>query len=86
MCQKEMPKYQCSKQVWALKIKDLTISESGSGFLTPDDSGFSAVYVSPEYMRRHNPQVGGYYVVYKGGYESFSPSDVFEDGYFLIRK
>ena len=36
-------------------------------------------------MKRHQPQVGGYYVVYApDGYASFSPADVFEEGYTLV--
>jgi hypothetical protein len=33
---------------------------------------------------RSNPQIGGYYVLYEDGYESFSPADAFESGYSLI--
>ena len=37
-----------------------------------------------EYMHKHKPQVGGYYVVYKDGYKSFSPAEAFETGYEKI--
>ena len=33
------------------------------------------------WMRKHEPQVGGYFVVYKDGYCSFSPAEPFESGY-----
>ena len=29
-------------------------------------------------------QVGGYYVVYTGGYKSWSPAEAFEDGYTKV--
>ena len=40
--------------------------------------------VDHSYIRKHNPQIGGYYVVYEDGYKSFSPAEVFESGYTLI--
>lgn len=39
--------------------------------------------VSKEYREKHKPQVGGYWVRYMDGYESFSPAEAFEDGYTL---
>jgi hypothetical protein len=36
-------------------------------------------------MHKHKPQVGGYYVLYKDGYASFSPASAFEEGYDLIK-
>jgi hypothetical protein len=35
-------------------------------------------------LDKHKPEVGGYYVVYKEGYKSFSPAGAFEEGYALI--
>ena len=49
------------------------------------DEGFAPFKVDREYMQKHNPQVGGYYVVYKDGYKSFSPDEAFEEGYTLIQ-
>ncbi len=40
--------------------------------------------VSGAWMAKHEPQVGGYYVVYEDGYTSFSPADAFEKGYTKI--
>ena len=37
--------------------------------------------VFKEFMDKHSPQVGGYYVVYKDGYKSYSPAQAFEEGY-----
>ena len=91
----EMPRYKCHKEVWALKIKaitnkpnpdqsGLTSSASYGAVIEPEEEGYAAFDVSAEYMIKHNPQVGGYYVVYQGGYKSYSPADAFEDGYTLI--
>lgn len=89
---REMPKYQCHKQVWALKIKAIArkpnpdptgrIAASSYGAtITPSEDGYGAFDVSPEYMDKHQPQVGGYYVVYEDGYKSYSPAAAFESGY-----
>ena len=51
--------------------------------ITPAEAGYSPFTVSKDYMDRHNPIVGGYYVVYKDGYASFSPAKAFEEGYAL---
>jgi hypothetical protein len=77
----EMPKYSCHKQVWALKIKMIGIAPDGSGLITPEDGRYAAFEVSAEYMKKHTPVYGGYYVAYEDGYKSFSPAAAFEAGY-----
>ena len=86
--QMEMPKYKCHKEVWAFKIKSIVMDGAGenretdgSAMMTPCESRFAPIRLSPEYMRKHKPEVGGYYVRYKGGYDSYSPAKAFEDGY-----
>lgn len=49
--------------------------------ITPEEDGYAAFTIDSEYMLRHKPVVGGYYVVYEDGYKSFSPAKAFEDGY-----
>ncbi|MFP9529110.1 hypothetical protein [Pectobacterium brasiliense] len=91
----EMPRYQCHKKVWALKIKDIqhkpnpdttgnSISASYGAVIIPQDAGYGPFEVSAEYVAKHKPQAGGYYVVYEDGYKSFSPADAFESGYKSI--
>jgi len=86
-----MPKYKSHKEVWALKIKSIVrdgegenSETDGSAMITPEEDGYAPFRVEPEYMQKHKPQVGGYFVQYEGGYKSFSPSGAFEDGYSLI--
>lgn len=85
--QTPMPLYICHKRVWALKIKDVIDptkdgnESDGSRILVPADAGYAPFRVKHDYVHKHKPQVGGYYVVYKDGYASFSPADAFEDGY-----
>jgi hypothetical protein len=90
---REMPRYHCHKEVWALKIKailnpneGIPSEDNGERILTFSDDGAEAAafLVSPDYMAKHNPEIGGYYVVYKDGYKSFSPAAAFEEGYTRV--
>lgn len=81
---REMPFYRCHKDVHALKIEALIASPEGL-MLVPAEEGYASFVLPPEYVQKHNPQPGGYYVVYKDGYASFSPAAAFEEGYTLIR-
>lgn len=90
----EMPKYQSHKKVYALKIEkivldaDLAKSENretdGSAMIGPSDGRYAPFKVSAEYVRKHNPQPGGYFIVYDDGYQSWSPAEAFESGYTRI--
>ena len=92
--QAEMPRYQCHKKVWALKIAtimpDSTLAQregretTGGSWIEPADTGFAPFQVTAEYVKKHAPEVGGYYVVYADGYKSYSPAKAFEDGYTRI--
>ena len=82
----EMPRYKCHKEVWALKIKDI-LREPGQyepSLIVPEEEAYAPFLVPAAYVAKHNPQIGGYYVVYSDGYESFSPADAFESGYSRI--
>ncbi len=90
----EMPRYKCHKEVWALKIKAITHNSvlaalsgnesDGSALIVPEDAGYQEFRVDANYIQKHKPQAGGYYVVYAGGYTSFSPAAAFEEGYTRI--
>jgi len=87
----EMPRYKCHKEVHALKIAALESDSvraqrdnsetTGGTWITPADEGFAPFHVNREYVTKHSPEVGGYYVVYADGYKSYSPAKAFEDGY-----
>ena len=84
--QLEMPRYECHKKVWALKIQSINIGTDG-GTITPADEGFLPFDVDAEWVsKRYHPAQGdlGYYVVYDDGYLSWSPTEAFEKGYTLI--
>ncbi len=86
---REMPRYKCHKEVWALKIKAIELHNrmpdtDYSATITPEEPGYAPFEVTYDYQVNHNPRVGGYYIVYKDGYKSFSPADAFEEGYTLV--
>jgi hypothetical protein len=78
---REMPKYECHKKVWALKIAGIVGDQHGGVYFQPAEKGYDKVPLTPEYVAKHKPEVGGYYVVYEDGYKSFSPASAFESGY-----
>lgn len=98
--QREMPKYRCHKEVYALKIKEVIkhahpdpkandaefeASEAfGGAHLFPEAKGYGPIPVTADWYRKHAPQPGGYYVQYEDGYTSYSPAAAFESGYTLI--
>lgn len=78
-----LPLYQCHKQVRAAKIAKVDTS-----FVRPEisfeDASLAPVSVDAAWVAKHQPQAGGYFVVYADGYRSYSPADAFEDGYTAI--
>lgn len=81
--QLEMPKYDCHKQVWALKIQTIGTKPDGRSILWFDDQRYGSVVVDQFWVADRKAEPGGYYVVYKDGYTSYSPAKEFEDGYTL---
>lgn len=76
---RELPRYQSHKQVWALKIESITGTT-----VYPADTGYAPFEVDQAYLDKHAPKAGGYFVVYDDGYRSWSPAPAFEDGYTRI--
>jgi hypothetical protein len=82
---KELPEYKCHKTVWALKIRAIDYRDSDDDtYLWFEEDGYSPIIVDKTWLDKHEPVVGGYFVVYKGGYRSFSPEEAFEKGYNLV--
>jgi hypothetical protein len=89
-----LPEYQCHKRVKAIQIHGVvTDAERASIENRATDGGVYLLFrpageqkdfeirEDAEYLKKHNPQPGGYYVVYEDGYRSFSPAGAFESGY-----
>jgi hypothetical protein len=79
----EMPKYQCHKKVWALKIAAIEFDETGTAKIAPVDAGYAPFDTPVGYRAKFHGSEDdlGYYVVYADGYSSWSPSKAFEEGY-----
>lgn len=77
------PVYKSHKTVRAVKIfrieGDVVFADNKPGL--PVVAPFQ---VSTEYLAKHDPQPGGYFIKYKDGYESWSPAEAFENGYTRV--
>jgi hypothetical protein len=82
-----MKQYKCHKEVSAFKITSMERVNSYPDFILHGEVGDQPVdeVVSKEYIDKHDPQLGGYYVMYADGYESYSPAEAFEEGYTEIQ-
>ena len=73
---RKMPVYRCHKLVHALHIASVD-----GLVITPSEIGFAPFSVEHSFLAKHEPVAGGYFVVYAGGYTSYSPAEAFEQGY-----
>lgn len=76
---KQLPKYKSHKTVQAVQIRMLD-----GNIIVPEDEHIDPFTVSDEYLAKHSPKAGGYFVQYDDGYQSFSPAEAFENGYTPI--
>lgn len=87
---RELPRWKSHKEVWAEKITGVRTPEEVDGVILHLRGDFQ-IRVGLEWVGRHTPEsgaltdlVGGYFVRYADGYESWSPAKAFEEGYTLI--
>lgn len=79
-----MPRYQCHKKVWALKIAAIELDASRVAKIAPADRNFAMITTGPHFPFKGSEEDLGYLVVYEDGYQSWSPTKAFEDGYTRI--
>lgn len=77
-----LPVYRCHKLVRAFQIKHVVWI--GNGVLQLTDKQGHHIELTKKWYDKHQPKVGGYFVVYEDGYASFSPQRAFEQGYTLV--
>lgn len=82
---KDLPAYISHKTVYALRIRTieqvwLEGEQRSATMLVPEDPAFRPFELTREYLSKHNPQAGGYWIRYQDGYESWSPAEPFEAG------
>lgn len=75
--------YNCHKTVRAGKISRIVEKDLNQTDLFFEELENFHITVSTEWVEKHQPEVGGYYVQYKDGYASYSPAEAFEEGYTL---
>lgn len=78
-----LPTYKCHKLVTAFLIGGAESLSNGRIKLTGVDP-VHEIIVGADYVDKHRPQIGGYYVRYHDGYQSWSPAAAFESGYTLV--
>lgn len=74
-----MKTFKCHKTVEAFQIKTITYEDGGVAHLLGADG--EEMVMTPSWMKRHDPQVNGYFVKYSDSYMSYSPQEAFESGY-----
>jgi hypothetical protein len=67
-----------------LHYVDGILAPQKTEYVMTSAAGEYSVIVSDAYYKKHEPFIGGYYVRYENGYESFSPAEAFEDGYAKV--
>jgi hypothetical protein len=84
-----MQKYKCHKVVTAAKITGIgsihlnEFSRTRNAHI--DLEGTPYVTVLESWLEKHKPEVGGYFVIYEDGYQSYSPAKAFEGGYSITK-
>ena len=88
----DLPRYKSHKEVRALKIAAIEFNLDGSARFVPEDklvrldSKEGVLTTKPGFYKRWGGSDDdlGYYVLYGDGYESWSPTKAFEEGYTKI--
>jgi hypothetical protein len=82
--QKEMPKWQGVRQVYALKISKViqpSLPIDGDlkkGTIEFENKEYAPLKLEYVFFKKHEPKEGGYYVVYENGHTSYCPGPEFE--------
>lgn len=80
----DLPRYQCTKQVRGVKIKAMEIHKDGSATIIPENYPMLATKAGWASRFHGDDTDTGYFVVYEDGYQSWSPTKAFEEGYHRI--
>lgn len=77
--------YESHKIVRAARITAIRTGDEGHTLVVDGGEASREIKPGDAYFARHQPQVGGYFVRYEDGYESFSPAAAFEAGYSALK-
>jgi hypothetical protein len=85
---REYPRFRSHKEVHAAKITAIVEPPTGVAKTVGARLVFGDIDsyrdVPAEFVKKNKPAVGGYWVLYDGPYESYSPAKAFEEGYTAI--
>ena len=82
-----MQRYQCHKRVWAAKISAIEFAQDGSAKIATNLKDYPLVKAKAGFRERFKGWTEGdlgYFIEYDDGYQSWSPTKAFEEGYTLI--
>lgn len=80
----QIPLYTCHKEVRAIRIKYLKLNnDKKTVTVEPMEEGVPSIDMELDWLVKFKPMVGGYLVIYKDGYCSYSPASAFIEGYTL---
>lgn len=86
----DLPTYRCHKEVRAFKIASIEfVDADGSARIVPVTGNVTKrgyLSTKPDYVDRFKggDDDPGYFVLYADGYESWSPTKAFEEGYTRV--
>ncbi len=94
---KALPRWQCNEIVEAVQItgiaydSDIARSEGrketdNGAYLYHDAEGIPAIKVSQQYIIKHHPEEGGYFIKNADGGLSYSTAESFEAGHTRVSK
>jgi len=76
--QMEMPEYLCNERVWALQIDSIFKKRNSKEYkILAVNTSYGGIDIDQDYIDKHKPHAGGYYIVNKTGYKSFLPYETF---------
>lgn len=76
-----LPMWKCFKIVQAGKISFMAKDEPNGKLMIHAEPSNMPFEVPLDFLHRHSPEIGGYFVVYGDGYISYSPAATFQAGY-----
>lgn len=80
----KLPRWRCHKVVSAVKIGAMNINADGSAVIQPSANEAPTFRTCAGWEERYkdpNFDDPGYFVLYDDGYQSWSPTEAFENGY-----
>ena len=81
-----LSRFKCHKEVMACLISAIEFAEDGSAKIAPKGANLDVIKTDAGFRQRFRgtEEDLGYFVLYEDGYQSWSPSKAFREGYSLM--